>query len=108
MPAFARANSGTIMKLVQGCRRYCMRSFGEIAEATLRWATRASSGVGCSRNERVSSVTRSRSVRAGGYALVTRPTARPAITGSMPDLYSAPHTATPTPAAAGARQATGA
>ncbi len=85
MPAFASANSGTITKLVHGCRRYWSRSFAEIADATPSWADRASSGVGCSRNERVSSVTRSRSVRAGGYALVTRPTASPAMTGSIPD-----------------------
>ncbi len=66
MPALARANSGTIAKLVQGCSRYCNRSFGEIAELRPSWAVRASSGVGCSRNERVSSVARSRSLRAGG------------------------------------------
>ena len=61
MPAFASANSGTITKLVQGWSRYWSRSLGEIADATPSCAERASSGVGCSRNERVSSVTRSRS-----------------------------------------------
>ena len=108
MPAFASANSGTITKLVQGWSRYWSRSFAEIADATLSCAERASSGVGCSRKERVSSVTRSRSVRAGGYALVTRPTASPVMTGSMPDSKSATHMATPRSAAAGPRQAIGA
>ena len=68
---------------------------GEIAERRLSCAERASSGVGCSRNERVSAVARSRSSRAGGYAAVASPTASPAITGSMPDLNSATHSATP-------------
>ena len=45
---------------------YWSRSLAEIAEATLRWADRASSGVGCSRKERACSVTRSRSPRSGG------------------------------------------
>ena len=66
MPAFASANSGTITKLVHGWSRYWSRSFGEIAEATPRCALRASSGVGCSRNERVSSTTRSSPSRGGG------------------------------------------
>jgi hypothetical protein len=65
-PALASANSGTITKLVQGCSRYCSRSFGEIADATPRCVVRASSGVGCSRNERVSSTTRSSPSRCGG------------------------------------------
>ena len=95
MPAFASANSGTITKLVQGWSRYWSRSFAEIADATLSCAERASSGVGCSRKERRDSVTRSRSVRTGGYALVTRPTASPVMTGSMPDSKSATHIATP-------------
>src|SRR2546423_210158 len=69
MPALASANSGTITYPVQGCRPYWRRSFGEIADSTLSWAERASSGVGCSRNERASVVTRSRSSRGGGYAL---------------------------------------
>ena len=107
IPAFASANSGTITKLVQGWRRYWIRSFAEIAEATLSCAERASSGVGCSRNERVSSVTRSRSTRTGGYAPVTKPTASPEMTGSMPDFSSAPHTATPMITASGGRHATG-
>ena len=77
MPTFASANRGTITKLVQGCRRYWSRSLAEIADVTPSWAERASSGVGCSRKERVSSVTRSRSVRAGGYALMASPTAKP-------------------------------
>ena len=34
MPALASANSGTITKLVHGCRRCWRRSLGEIAEAT--------------------------------------------------------------------------
>ena len=68
---------------------------GEIAEATASCAERASSGVGCSRNERVRSTTRSRSTRAGGYELVISPTASPAITGSIPDFSSATQTATP-------------
>ena len=38
-------------------------------------------------------VARSRSSRDGGYALVTSPTASPAITGSMPDLNSATQSA---------------
>ena len=66
MPAFASANSGTITKLVHGWSRYWRRSFGETAEVTPIWAERASSGVGCSRNRRVSSVTRSSSERGGG------------------------------------------
>ena len=53
MPALASANSGTITKLVHGWSRYWSRSLGEIADATLSCAERASSGVGCSRNERV-------------------------------------------------------
>ena len=32
MPALASANSGTITRLVHGCRRYWSRSFGEIAD----------------------------------------------------------------------------
>ena len=35
MPALASANSGTITRLVHGCRRYCRRSLGEIAETRL-------------------------------------------------------------------------
>ena len=66
MPAFASAKSGTMTKLVHGCRRYWSRSFAEIADATPSCAERARAGVGCSRNVRVSSVTRARSVRAGG------------------------------------------
>jgi hypothetical protein len=108
MPAFASANSGTITKLVHGCRRYWRRSLAEIAEATLRWAERAICGVGCSRKERVNSVARSRSVRAGGYAPVTSPTASPAMTGSMPDSSSAAHTPRPRAAAAYPRHALGA
>ena len=80
----------------------------EIADATLRSAERASSGVGCSRKERVSSVTRSRSLREGGYALVTSPAARPAMIGSIPDLKSATQAATPSRAATWRRQAPGA
>ena len=41
-------------------------SFAEIADVTPSCAERASSGVGCSRKERTSSVTRSSSGRAGG------------------------------------------
>ena len=108
MPTFASANSGTITKLVQGCRRYWSRSFAEIADVTPSCADLASSGVGCSRKERVSSVTRSRSVRAGGYALTASPTASPVSSGSTPDSWSATHTPTPRSAATGARQATGA
>ena len=108
MPTFASANSGTMTKPVQGWSLCWSRSFAEMAEATLRCASRASSGVGCSRNERVSSVTRSRSLRAGGYALVTSPAASPAITGSTPDLWSAAQSARPSPRAAGVRQVAGA
>ena len=108
IPALASANSGTMTKLVQGWSRYCSRSFAEIADATPSCAERASSGVGCSRNERVNSVTRSRSVRAGGYALVTRPTASPVMIGSMPDSNNATQMATPTSTAACPRQAIGA
>jgi hypothetical protein len=81
---------------------------GEIADARPRWVERAISGVGCSRNERASSVTRSRSERAGGYAVVTRPTARPAMIGSTPDSWSATQRAAPTTAAAGPRALAGA
>jgi hypothetical protein len=66
MPALASANSGTITRLVHGCRRCWRRSLGEIADATASWAERAIAGVGCSRNDRACSVTRSRSTRAGG------------------------------------------
>ena len=68
----------------------------EIADSRLCWALRASSGVGCSRNDLVSAVARSRSSRDGGYALVARPIARPEITGSMPDLNIATHSAVAT------------
>ena len=108
MPAFASAKRGTITKLVQGWSRYCSRSLGETADITPSCAERASSGVGCSRNERVSSVTRSRSERAGGYALVPSPTKSPAMTGSTPDSNNATHTAVPSRTAAGTRQVTGA
>ena len=108
MPALASANSGTIAKLVHGCRRCWRRSLGEIADATASCAERASSGVGCSRNERVRSTTRSRSTRAGGYELVISPTASPAITGSIPDSSSATQTATPSSTAARPRHAGGA
>src|SRR3954447_8498842 len=108
IPALARANSGTITKLVHGWRRYWICSLAEIDDTTPSCAERASWGVGCSRNERRSSVTRSRSVLAGEYALVTRPTARPVMTGSMPDLYTATQIATPTGTAASRRQPTGA
>ena len=63
--------------------------------------------MGCSRNERKVSLARSRSPRAGGYALVTSPMASPAIVGWMPDLNIATQSAVPTTAAAGPR-ATGA
>ena len=66
MPVLASANSGTITKLVHGCSRYWSRSFGEIADGMPSCAERASAGVGCSRNARASSVTSSRSARAGG------------------------------------------
>ena len=66
MPAFESANSGAITKLVQGCSRYWSRSFVEMADVTPSDAERASSGVGCSRKERVSSVARSSSERPGG------------------------------------------
>ena len=81
---------------------------GEIADATASCAERASSGVGCSRKERVRSTTRSRSTRAGGYELVISPTASPAITGSIPDSSSATQTATPSTTAARPRHAGGA
>ena len=66
MPAFESANNGAITKLVQGCSRYWSRSFVEMAELTPSDAERASSGVGCSRKERVSSVARSSSGAPGG------------------------------------------
>src|SRR5918996_538772 len=105
---FARANSGAITKLVQGCRRYWSRSLAEIAVVTPSCAERASSGVGCSRNERASSVARSRSLRAGGAALIARPTSRPASSGSTPDSCSAIHAPTASTAMPGARHETGA
>ena len=69
----------------------------EIADCRLCCAERASSGVGCSRNDRVSAVARSRSSRAGGYALVASPIASPEMTGSMPDLNIATQIATRQP-----------
>src|SRR3954447_24476186 len=63
MPALASANSGTITRLVHGCSRYCSRSFGEIAPVSDWMAEYASSGVGCSRNDGVSSVERCSSAR---------------------------------------------
>ena len=65
MSALASANSGTITKLAHAWRRYYSRSLAEIAEVRPSAAARASSGVGCSRKERVSAVTRSSSVRTG-------------------------------------------
>jgi len=38
IPVLASANMGTITKLVHGCKRYCSRSLGEIAEARPRRA----------------------------------------------------------------------
>ena len=65
MSALASANSGTITKLAHAWRRYYSRSLAEIAEVRPSAAARASSGVGYSRKERVSAVTRSSSVRTG-------------------------------------------
>ena len=76
---------------------------GEMADWRLCCAERASSGVGCSRNSRVSAVARSRSSREGGYALVPSPMARPQITGSIPDLNIATQMATATPIEIGVR-----
>ena len=56
MPAFASANSGTITKLVHGCSSSCRRSLGETADSRPSRVARASSGVGCSRNERGAAV----------------------------------------------------
>ncbi len=58
-------------------------------------ATRASSGVGCSRNSRNLSVASSRSPRAAGYACVSRPITRPTTTGSTPERRKATHAASP-------------
>jgi len=68
---------------------------GEIDEDRVMLATRASSGVGCSRNSRNRSVASSRSPRAAGYACVNRPITRPTTTGSTPDSKNATQAATP-------------
>ena len=65
----ARKRRGEILRAaheVFTAKGYRNGSLGEIADATASCAARASSGVGCSRNERARSVTRSRSLRAGG------------------------------------------
>ena len=107
-PAFASAKSGTMTKLVHGWSRYCKRSLAGTADSRPRRALRASSGVGCSRNSRASVVTRSRSRRGGGYAVVMRPTINPLTTGSIPDLSTATQMAIPSTTAAPPRHSSGA
>ncbi len=64
----------------------------------LMLAALAISGVGCSRNWRTQSMARSRSLRAAGYAGVSRPITMPLTAGSTPDLKNAAHAARPSPA----------
>jgi hypothetical protein len=85
IPALASANSGTTAKLVHGWSRCWRRSLSEIADATPRWVERASSGVGRSRNDLVSSTARASLPLRGKCALVRRPTASPHTTGSSRD-----------------------
>ena len=64
----------------------------------LMLAALAISGVGCSRNRRTRAVACSRSLRAAGYAGVSRPITRPVTAGSTPDLKNAAQAARPSPA----------